>query len=264
MAKLDPSKIYFTPSKMTKEERSIAAKKYRTASKLKNKRTVAIIICCVLAVAAIPTITILYHKYRFDTTFEALGLPDYSKTRQSSINGGPIQIDVEGREAGSLNGIKATLKYLAYYDITGVVASVHDYFGFGFFDTYVPRDVCLAWGDLQNSLSDPDISYRQYDRKCYLSFQNFEVDDINKYYYGAFRNKYSDFNMSNNHLIPATKEVRDQILGLRRGETVRLVGYLVSMYSDRPGEPVYTSSLRRDDGGNGACEIMFVTKLEKK
>ena len=70
--------------------------------------------------------------------------------------------------------------------------------------------------------------------------------------------------MSNNHLIPATREVRDQILGFRRGETVRLVGYLVSMYSDRPGEPVYTSSLRRDDGGNGACEIMFVTKVEKK
>lgn len=263
MAKLDPSKIYFTPSKMTKEERSVAAKKYRTTSKLKNKRTVAIIICGVLAVAAIPAIVMLFHKYRFDTTFTASGVPDYSSKYKSSINEDPIQIDVKGEEHGVLNGIGATLKYIAYYDITGVVASVHDYFGFGFFDTYVPRDVCLAWGDLKDSLTDPDISYRQSDRKCYLSFQNFEVEDVSKYYYGAFRNKYSDFNMSNNHLIPATKEVRNQIISLRRGETIRLVGYLVRMHSDNPGDPVYVSSTRRDDGGNGACEVIFVTKVEK-
>ena len=259
MAKVDPSKIYFTP--YDQNERNAVVKATHAGHKFKNRRSVLIIICSIVALASIPALAFLIYRIRFETTFTAAGLPDYSDEYHSSINDDPIQIAVNGIETGSINGIKARINYEAYYDITAYVASVHDYYGFGFFDTYVPRDVCLVWGNLKDSLSDSDVTYRQYDRHCYMSYQNYEIKDVSKYYNGAFRNKYSDFDMSNNHIIPATTEIRAEILGLRRGDKVRLIGYLVYAYSENQENLI--SSLRRDDSGDGACEVFFVTKVEK-
>lgn len=59
---------------------------------------------------------------------------------------------------------------------------------------------------------------------------------------------------TNNHLIPATDAVRDALLAVRRGDRLRLEGYLVDVRA--PGMAVWGSSERRDDVW---CEIVLVT-----
>ncbi len=257
--KVDPSKIYFDP--YDKEQRSKDVKTYQHNVKFKHRKNAKIYIIGFVVILAIPAVTFLIHRFRFENTFHAAGLPNYSNEYHSSIDEDPIQIDVEGRETGAINGRPSTIKYKAYYDISAVVTSVHDYFGFDLYSTYVPRDVCLVWGSLKDSLNNPDISYRQHTRQCAIAWQNNVIEEADDAYRGIFRTKVSHIQMSNNHLIPSTKEIRNQIFGLKRGDRVRIVGYLVNIYSQYEGN--LFSSTSRTDNGNGACEIIYVTKIEK-
>ncbi len=257
--KVDPSKIYFDP--IDKEQRNKEVKTYQQNVKYKHRSYAKIYIIGILVLLAVPAITFLIHRFRFDNSFHAAGVPDYSGEYRSSIDEDPIQIEVSGKENGAINGRSATIKYKYYYDITGVVTSVHDYFGFDLYSTYVPRDVCLAWGSLKDSLNNPDISYRQHTRQCGISWKNNVIEEADDAFRGAFRTKVSHLQMSNNHLIPSTVEVRNQIFGLKRGDHVRIVGYLVNIYSQYEGN--LFSSESRTDSGNGACEIIYVTKVEK-
>ncbi len=255
---VDPSKIYFSP--YDKNQRSEEVKTYRKNVKFKHKKTAIIYVVGVIVILAIPAAAFLIHRFRFENTFKASGLTDYSEIYHSSIDEDPIQINVKQIENGVINGVAATIKYKDYYDISAVVTSVHNYYGFDFYSTYVPRDVCLAWGSLQDSLRNSDISYRQLERHCYISWQNNAIEEPDDAFRGAFRTKVSHLQMSNNHLVSSTKEIRDQIFGLKRGDYVRIVGYLINIYSK---EGNLISSESRTDHGNGACEIIYVTKIEK-
>jgi len=62
--------------------------------------------------------------------------------------------------------------------------------------------------------------------------------------------------IANMHLLPANDRVRSRLLDFREGEIVQMSGYLVQVH--RPGGEPWSSSLSRDDTGNGACEIMWV------
>ena len=63
-------------------------------------------------------------------------------------------------------------------------------------------------------------------------------------------------NSGNLHIIPASREVAARLLDLGQGERVRLVGWLVDVRA--PDGGTWTTSLRRDDVGDGACEIVYV------
>ena len=257
--KVDPSKIYFSP--YDKNQRSEEVKTNQKNVKFKHKKTAIIYVVGVIVILSIPAIAFLVHRFRFDNTFEAAGLPDYSEQYQSSIDEDPIQIDVAAHETRAINGVTATIRYQAYYDISATVTSVHDYYGFDLYATYVPRDVCLAWGSLKDSLTNPDISYRQHTRQCFISWQNNAIETPDDAFRGAFRTKVSHLQMSNNHLVPSTREIRDQIFGLKSGDRVRIIGYLINIYSQYEGNLI--SSTSRTDSGNGACEIIYVKRIEK-
>ena len=64
------------------------------------------------------------------------------------------------------------------------------------------------------------------------------------------------------HLIPDNDTVRRAIASLRVGALVEMKGYLVEA---RRTAPVLTwrSSLRRDDTGDGSCELMLVRSLRE-
>ena len=49
---------------------------------------------------------------------------------------------------------------------------------------------------------------------------------------------------------------------LRRGEFVAMRGYLVNVGG--PDGFYWNTSLRRDDTGNGACEVFYVESVEAK
>ncbi len=65
---------------------------------------------------------------------------------------------------------------------------------------------------------------------------------------------------ANIHLIPANGRVRSRIAALRPGQLVLLRGRLVE--ASRADGWRWSSSLRRDDKGRGACELLYVETIE--
>lgn len=65
---------------------------------------------------------------------------------------------------------------------------------------------------------------------------------------------------SNMHIIPADDSIRRQVFGLRPGEFVRLNGQLVD--ASGPGGFRWSTSLSREDTGDGACELFLVESVE--
>jgi hypothetical protein len=61
------------------------------------------------------------------------------------------------------------------------------------------------------------------------------------------------------HAIPADASVEHKLRKLRPGQVVHLSGYLVDVRG--PGGFTWNTSLRRDDTGNGACEIMWIERV---
>ena len=65
---------------------------------------------------------------------------------------------------------------------------------------------------------------------------------------------------ANMHLIPASAPIEKKLRDVRVGQTVTLAGFLVRAENDRGF--VWMSSLSREDTGNGACELIWVTDVE--
>ena len=63
------------------------------------------------------------------------------------------------------------------------------------------------------------------------------------------------------HLVPSGPAVMSAMARARKGDVVRLNGYLVDIRAD-DGASWRTSMNRRDTGG-GACEIVWVTAFEQ-
>jgi hypothetical protein len=65
---------------------------------------------------------------------------------------------------------------------------------------------------------------------------------------------------ANMHMIPADPDVQRQLEQVRTGELVHLEGFLVD--ASRPGGWHWNSSLSRDDTGAGACELVYVERVD--
>ena len=76
----------------------------------------------------------------------------------------------------------------------------------------------------------------------------------------------SDINRSssNNHLVPSDSKIRSKIKKIRTGDHIKIKGYLVSIDGlDEDGNTFYwDSSISRDDTGDGACEVIYVTDVK--
>jgi hypothetical protein len=112
-----------------------------------------------------------------------------------------------------------------------------------------PVDLALGWGVMSDQavLDRIDISqsgrwYRtRYDFPAPVSDQDIIL------------------NSSNMHIIPANRSIRAQLKRLRVGNVVALGGYLVDAGHESGWQ--WRSSLRRDDTGDGACELFYVEHL---
>ncbi len=65
----------------------------------------------------------------------------------------------------------------------------------------------------------------------------------------------------NIHIIPANEVVEKACESARVGELIHLEGELVE--ATGPNIGTWRSSLRRDDTGNGACELLLVESFSK-
>lgn len=220
-----------------------------------------------LAVLAIPAAIYLNWRFYFQNNLTTAGAPDYSEMFQSSLMSDPIQINLDGYSTtGMYKGRPIAMTYKAYYDITGVVTSVRDYFGFGAYDTLVPRDVCLIWGDLAAQYPSSQMSFHNGKRTCESKIDPSLISAADvKYRQGTLGSVHMGVSLvSNNHLIPSTPEVRGAIFALGIGDIVRIHGYLVRAEYDGI---TLDSSMSRDDviydHTSTTCEIIYVTGVEK-
>ena len=154
-------------------------------------------------------------------------------------------------------GDGVTINSLASYRIWGKALCVRAYAGFGKGSSGFPIDLGIAWGDVAGSDYHKFVTFHFSDDEVanqWLMFK-FKSEDV------PWETGYFETHVSNNHICPASDNIYNALLSLKDGDNIYLEGFLAR--SDGPdGEPVLTSSMSRNDTAGGACEAMYVTKLQ--
>lgn len=159
----------------------------------------------------------------------------------------PQQIAL-GKKAPTFQKGRYQIKALAAFALEARVLSRENYY----FDTAAdlsPIDLTLGWGPMSDSQVLEHIEIRQRRRFYYWSVSTFPIPrrDI-------------ETHSANMHLIPATREITDQLQAIRPGHIVSLRGYLVEVRRDDGWQQ--RSSLSREDIGDGACELIWVEAVK--
>ena len=137
------------------------------------------------------------------------------------------------------------LKPVAEYRLRGRVLGTKRYRS-GFGSELVPVDVAVGWG----RMSDQAV-LDQFKLSMSNRFFFYQWDEQPAIPEGEIMRS-----ASNNHVIAANKEVSKAISSLIPGHIVTMSGFLVNAIG--PDGGVWNSSTRRDDTGNGACEVFYV------
>lgn len=149
---------------------------------------------------------------------------------------------------------EAMIKPQASYKISARVIAKSRILGDGVSEL-VPYDVGLVWGDLMKDKNYRKITFHQYQRWVTWQVSAKTMQEIG----------YLDIpkHVSNNHLIPANKNILDGIRKIKKYDKIYLEGYLVYCDITYKKSPLfqYNSSLSREDTGDHACEIFYVTKI---
>lgn len=111
-----------------------------------------------------------------------------------------------------------------------------------------PRDFILAWGELLQEDVDKEINYSQSNRWYYF---NYSKDSLVT---GDYISKHS----ANTHIIPADTSLLKSLKKVKKNDYISLKGYLAIVHFDN-GD--WGSSTTRNDTGDGACEIFYVTEI---
>jgi hypothetical protein len=112
-----------------------------------------------------------------------------------------------------------------------------------------PYDLTVGWGPMSDSDILDDLPIR-LDNRAYA----WDGDNV------PLTTKEIILHSTNMHLIPATPGIESVIRNLREGHIIRLSGKLVNVLAN-DGLRWQTSTTRRD-AGVGACEIVWVERLE--
>lgn len=145
------------------------------------------------------------------------------------------------------------------YELYGLVTSYHhsdsiiDYYHKQWGDDLNVKDICVLWGDnLQDQILQNFI-FSSTDWTC-----NFKT--LNDSAWEAFDQNQG----SNNHLLVADENLKKEIKKAKKGDQIYFKGYLAKYSHDQGFER--DTSTSREDTGNGACEVVYVTdfKILKK
>ena len=109
-----------------------------------------------------------------------------------------------------------------------------------------PLDIAVGWGPM----ADTKV------------LENIDITQSGRFYFWHYDDEPPipradiESHSANWHLVPANSGVWNKLSGLRVGDVVKLDGMLVNL--ENPELGTMTTSLRRDDTGAGACEIIYV------
>lgn len=136
----------------------------------------------------------------------------------------------------------------ARFDVRARVLSRRDYTLDAGADL-APMDLALGWGPMSDQAVVDAIRVTQGGRWYRLNWDGPE----------PIPRREILGNSANMHLIPANDTVMSSLEDIREGQVVRLWGYLV----DATGSDGFTwsTSLTRDDTGDGSCELFYVEQV---
>lgn len=160
----------------------------------------------------------------------------------------PLQTDVP--RGLSLPAIAdAALQPLAGFSVEARVLGREDY-RLGREAAYSPTDLALGWGRMADQRVLERLRFSQGGRFFHYRWQDqppIPPDEIVR-------------SASNMHIIPADATVAASLARVEPGQSLRIDGWLVRIDAD-DGRWHWQSSLRRDDSGNGACELVYACAI---
>jgi len=112
-----------------------------------------------------------------------------------------------------------------------------------------PVDLALGWGRMSDTAVLDRLTITQGGRFYQWSTPEYPIP-----------RREIETSSANMHLVPGNTAVQEQLAQVRRGHLVRLAGYLIEVRG-ADGWP-WRSSLTRTDTGEGACELIWVERLE--
>lgn len=158
----------------------------------------------------------------------------------------PRQADVS--EPGFIQVEDYRLALRAKFDLRARVLSIENY-RLGSEAGLSPVDLALGWGAMSDQAVLDRISISQGSR---WYFTRYELP-------APISDREIISNSSNMHMIPANSWVLKKLKEIRKGNVVQIQGFLVDVDADSGF--YWRTSLRRDDTGNGSCEIFYVENL---
>lgn len=158
----------------------------------------------------------------------------------------PRQVDLDETQPFDFEGVR--LKPRAEFDAEVRVLGRERYW-LGELADVAPLDIAVGWGPMSDSavLNEIDISqggrfyFWQYDGEPPIPTPAIISHSANW------------------HLVPASRSVWRTLRSLRVGSVVRLEGKLIDI--ETPEHRTIKTSLRREDSGEGACEVIFVESV---
>ena len=112
-----------------------------------------------------------------------------------------------------------------------------------------PIDLAVGWGPMSANAVLDTLDISQGGRFYHWSSKEPMIEPREIFRHSA-----------NMHMVPLEADARATLLDARRGNLVRLKGWLVE--AQAKGGWKWRSSLTRDDTGSGACELVVVENVE--
>lgn len=163
------------------------------------------------------------------------------------VSGAPLQTAVDGT-APTLVKAGYQIQALARFELEARVLGVERY-RFDRGADLSPVDLALGWGRMSDSDVLDRITISQGGRAYFWRTPQYPIP-----------RQEIETSSANMHLVPANEAVARQLADVRRGHVVRLGGYLIEARAADGWR--WRSSLTRTDTGNGACELIWVERLE--
>jgi hypothetical protein len=150
------------------------------------------------------------------------------------------------------DGYDITIMQKAAYSVRGIVVGRENYHS-GWNALISPADVALCWGKLAENGTYRGLKWSQGNRWYFWH----AGDDFG--YSDDFVSRHS----SNNHLIPATRNLAKAVKSLQEGDTVEMTGHLVDVAAAKKSQNYgWNSSISTTDRGDGSCEVIYLTRLK--
>lgn len=111
-----------------------------------------------------------------------------------------------------------------------------------------PYDLALGWQEMSKQSIVDASKIEQRDRFFFYQFSSLISPDKAK------------ITATNTHIIAANSSVEETLENIRDGDIIYLSGYLVNI--EAPDGWRWRTSLTRNDTMGGACEVIWVEKLE--